>query len=549
LRPAHEPARRTIPTGEVPGLAPLVRDFLTRPEKVAAFYSGDFRDPQAFADQAERVTARRLPRERLASVLAAQNRLYGCGPATLANIDRLAADGSCAVVTGQQVGLFSGPLYTVYKALTAVKLAARLDRDRAAPFVPVFWLASEDSDLDEIDHIALLDLENRLEEVRCRPDSAAAGELPAWKVRLDAGVGRGLERLGEMMRDSEFKPDVLAGLREDYAPGRSFAEAFGRWMTRLFGARGLVFIDPSHPDLKALGRDVFRREIAGDSPSTRQALETSRRLALANYEPHLRLHEGILNLFLAPEDRRTIQVSPDGFLVRGMEGEVGREALLRQVEESPDLFSANVLLRPIYQDALLPTVSYVAGPGEIGYFGQMKGVYESFGLPMPVIQPRKSVTLLEDHIGGILAEFRLEIGDIWSRGEGAGREALKDRLPRSLTEALGRAAGDLARDMDEVGREIRDFEPGLENSLEAARGKIGRQLDFLEEKILQAARKRERLASGRLEKAVNHLYPGRRLQERVFNIVPYLVGYGPAVLDTIYRDLDIGDPGHQVITP
>ena len=547
----HKPARRTIPADEIPGLPALARDYLTRPEKTAGFYNGDFRDPRAFAEQAERVRARRLPRERLASVLAAQNHLYGCGPATLANIDRLAADGSCAVVTGQQVGLFSGPLYTVYKAMTAVKLAARLnDRDRSdGRFVPVFWLASEDSDLDEIDHIALLDTDGHLAEVRCRPGTPAEAGLPAWKVMLDGGVTNGLERLGEMMPGSEFKPGVLARLREDYLPGRSFAEAFGRWMTRLLGVHGLVFVDASHPELKALGRDVFGREIADDSPSTRAALETSRRLALAGYEPQVRLHEGILNLFFAPRDRRTIQEAAGGFRIRDMEGEVGRDALLGQAKESPELFAPNVLLRPVYQDALLPTAAYVAGPGEIAYFGQMKGVYENFDLPMPVIFPRKSVTLLEDHIGRILGEFGLELGEVWSRGEGAGREALKDRLPQTLTEALGRAASDISRDLEGVGREIRGFEPGLENSLEAARGKIGRQLDFLEGKILQAARRKERLASGRMEKAVNHLYPRRRLQERVFNIVPYLVAYGPALLNTIHSELDIGDPGHQVITP
>lgn len=534
--------------GELPGLAPLVRDYFSRSPKVAGFYNGDFCDRRAFQDQAERVKSRNLPRESLAAVLTEQNRGYGCGLPTLANIQKLAGERACAIVTGQQVGLFSGPLYTIYKALTAIKLANDLSRDGRGAFVPVFWLASEDHDLEEIDHIALLDKNNQLAEVRCRPDATTAG-MPATKILFDYQISNAIGRLEEMTHDSEFKPGIISDLREDYAPGRSFAEGFGRWMTRLFGPPGLVFIDGSHPDLKALGKDVFYQEIAQGSPSTRKALEASERLERENYGPQIRLHEGIFNLFFAKEERRAIQKENGDIRIKGAGRPVKAETLLEQTQKNPQFFSPNVLLRPIYQDMLLPTVAYIGGPGEIAYFAQMKGVYESFGLPMPVIYPRKSVTIVENHIGRILKEHDLRIQDIWGKAEGLGFELLRKGLPDSLTAGIRRAAADLDQDLESVRQEIASLEATLGNSLDLARGKIKRQLGFLEEKVLQAAKKKQGMVLERLDKAVSHIYPRRHLQERVFNIVPYLFKYGYALLDRLYDGLDIDDFEHQVLTP
>ncbi len=544
----NKSAHRSIPAETLPNLSPLARDYFSQFSKVAGFFNGDFRDPRAVRDQAVRMTSRDLPRETLAAVLTDQNRRYGCGPETLNNIRRLAVESACTVVTGQQVGLFSGPLYTIYKALTAIKLAERHSRTGPVPFVPVFWLASEDHDLDEIDHVMVLDKDNRPEEVRCRPEGVAR-EIPATKIIFDSGVTSGIARLAELTHQTDFKPAVLADLAEAYQPGRSYAEAFGRWMTRLFAARGLIIIDASHPDLKALGKDVFRREIAEGSPSTRKALETSQKLAGENYGPQVKLHEGILNLFFAREERRAIQRSDGDFLIKGAEKTVKAEDLAEQALQNPQFFSPNVVLRPIYQDAILPTAAYIGGPGEISYFAQMKGVYEAFGVPMPVIYPRKSVTVLEYHIDKILKEYGLDIPDIWNKAEGLSLEIVKKQIPDSLAEAIGRATADLERDFESIRREITGFEPTLGNSLDTARGKVRRQIGFLEEKILQAAKRKQGIVSDRLDRTVNSLFPSRHLQERVYNIVPYLMKYGYAFLDTLYDAVNIEDFGHQIITP
>jgi bacillithiol biosynthesis cysteine-adding enzyme BshC len=538
----------TIPMSRLPHLPRLVADYFGAFDRVAEFFSGDFRDPAAFRLQTEKVQARDIPRNALAAILSEQNRGYGCGSRTLENIDKIVRDRACAVVTGQQVGLFSGPLYTVYKALTAVKLADRLNQPGSGCFVPIFWLASDDHDLAEIDHLVLLDQENRLQEIRC-PTPSGESKIPASKILLPPEIEDCLRRAGGLTRDSEFKAAVLAGLGDAYRPGRSWAEAFARWLTGLFESRGLIFIDPGDPRLKELGRDVFCREIAEKSAATRPALAVTEKLRRAGYGEQVHLHEGILNVFFAERERRTIQWSGDSFEIKDPARKISPAELLELARKNPGSFSPNVLLRPIYQDAVLPTVAYIGGPGEIAYFAQLKGVYEKFGLPMPVIYPRKSATILESKIGRVLEKFGLDVPDFWRDPEGLIADLGKDQIPEALSRALGAARADTDLDFASLAGEIAAFEPTLRESVRLAQGKVNQQWTFLEKKIGQAATKRSEIAARQLRAAADHLYPNRNLQERVFGVVPYLIKYGLSFLDRIDAAIDLDEYGHQVVSP
>jgi bacillithiol biosynthesis cysteine-adding enzyme BshC len=527
-------------------LPALVEDYLYDFGKVREFYNGDFREPSAFERQTERVRSRQIARDDLAAILSEQNGSYGCGPETLGAIARLARDEACAVVTGQQVGLFSGPLYTIYKALTAIKLADTLNRRGLGSFVPVFWLASDDHDLAEIDHIALLDKDNRLREIRC-PMPSRESKVPVSNISLPRDIGDCLEQLKDLTLDTEFKADILGSLSEAYQPGRSYVEAFGRWMTRLFKSRGLIFIDASHPRLKEMGSEIFFREIADGSLSTRQAVAASERLRQAGYEAQIPLHEGILNQFYAERERQAIQWKDGAFDIKGLSVMATKEDLLKLAKEKPSLFSPNVLLRPLYQDAVLPTVAYVGGPSEIAYFGQLKGVYEHFGLPMPVVYPRKNVTIVERKIDHILKKYHLSVPDLWRNAAGVIGEITKQEIPDSVDQALLLARDHLERDYGCLKAEILAFDPGLTESADLAKGKMNQQLDFMQKKVQQAARKRNDIAVQQLHKAVDNLFPTQHLQERVFNIVPYLIKYGAPFIDQLDQAIDIDVTDHQFL--
>jgi bacillithiol biosynthesis cysteine-adding enzyme BshC len=535
-----------IPAKLLPRLPPLVRDYLADYGRVEEFYNGDFRDPAAFERQAQGVLSRDIPRRELAAILADQNRSYGCGPETLDRIDRIVRDRAGAVVTGQQVGLFSGPLYTIYKALTAVKLAAELSRRGSGSLVPVFWLASDDHDLAEIDHIILLDKDNRLQDIRC-PMPGEEDRIPASNRVLPRDIEDCLRKLEEMTPATEFKSGILGGLSGAYSPGRSTVEAFAGWMTRLFGSRGLIFIDAADPRLKEMGKDIFRREVGEESPSTRRALETSERLRRAGYGTQVPLHEGVLNVFYTDGQRRSIQYRDGTFAIHGQEPEVRKEDLLARAGENPSAFSPNVLLRPIYQDALLPTVAYVGGPAEIAYFAQMKGLYQAFDLPMPVVYPRKSLTIVEKNIGRVLKKYGLEVPDLWTEPDALIARIAAQGVPEPLESALDRARAHLEANFESLKAEALSFEPGLEDSLDLARGKIGRQWAFLEKKVRQAASRRDETARRQVRKAAASLYPTGRLQERVFNIVPYLIKHGASLMDNLDEAVNIDEHDHQVL--
>jgi len=407
-------------------------------------------------------------------------------------------------------------------------------------------MASDDHDIAEIDHIDLLDQDNRVQEIRFR-DYAAELRLPASEVQLTSEVRGCLQRLDALTRDSEFKPEILTHLGEAYSPGRSFVDAFALWMTRMFGAYGLVFIDAADPRFKDLGKQAFRHEIAGCSPSTERALDATKRLEQAGYPVQVKLREGILSLFYTEPERQAVRCREGEFHITGMAEPRSREEFLSLAEAKPHLFSPNVLLRPVYQDMLLPTVAYVGGPGEVAYFAQMKGVYQSFGLPMPVIYPRKNMILLEKKVEHVLDRLDLRIPDLKGQVDDLITRVSQDSIPGSLERALRAAASHMEQDFQAIRSGITALDPTLEKSVDAGLGRVGRELKSLEKKALQAAKKRSGIAADQVTKAKNGLFPFDRPQERVFNVTPFLIKHGYALVDTLLRAIDMDDCEYQVI--
>jgi len=530
----------------LPNILPLVQDYFYEYEKVSEFFAGDFRDQTAFSVQTEKARSRDLPRESLAAVLEEQNLSYGCGTQTVENIQKFIKEKACAVVTGQQVGLFSGPLYTIYKALTAIKLAKSLNQKNLGGFVPVFWLASEDHDLAEINHITLLDKDNRIENIRYQ-ELPAHQKTPVSKIILSTEISNCIKQLDDLTHDSEFKPEILLQLSAAYQPGRSFVDAFAQWMTRLFESYGLVFIDAGNPDLKELGKDVFLTEIAQNSPSTQSALETSQKLGERNYSAQVQLHEGILNLFLMENERYTIQFEDDDYSIKGKPQKYKKDELLQLVEKQPHKFTPNVLLRPLYQDTLLPTVAYVGGLSEVAYFAQMKEIYERFQLPMPIIYPRKSRTLVEKKVDRVLETYDLKVQDVWQNVDAKINEIAEDNIPQSLDKAFQNTVSHLDQNLTDLKRETLAFEPTLEKSVDLTIRKIQHQISLLERKILKASKKQDAIMTQRIHLAKNSLYPNQNLQERVFNITPFLLKYGFALMERLYKAVDIEHHDHQIL--
>ena len=535
-----------IPIKKLPHISPLVYDYFYNYDKVSEFFTGDFRDPSAYTHQLEKVKSRSYPRKRLVHILEELNSSYGCGDRTIGNIKKLTENKTCAVVTGQQAGLFSGPLYTFYKALTAIKLAESLEQKSQESCVPVFWMASDDHDFEEIDHVSLLNTENQIVEIKYQGHSSGLKE-PVSNIVLTKEISNCIRQLDALTHDSEFKPEILSQLSNAYQPGRSFVDAFARWLTRLFESFGLVFIDAAHPDLKDLGKEIFYIEISQNSLSTQSALVASQKLAQKGYSTQVQLHEGILNLFLVEDERESVQFKGDDFSVKDKSKTYKKDELLRLVEKQPYKFSPNVLLRPLFQDTLLPTVAYVGGLSEVAYFAQIKGAYERFRLPMPIIYPRKSLTLIEKNVDRALKTYDLSVQDMWQEADAKINKIAREKIPESLARAFQTAASHLDKDMTGIKQEVSGFEHTLEKTVDLTARKIHHQLNLLEKKILLASKRQNTILTQRFQLLKNRLYPNERLQERIFNITPFLIKYGLTLTERLYKALDLNHHDHQLL--
>jgi len=346
----------------LPGSNALVSDYFDNFEKVAEFYNGDYRSPENFLHRSSEIKKRDLPITKLVPILKEQNQRFGCSLPTLEKVDWLLERRACAVVTGQQTGLFGGPLFTIYKTLSTIRLAERLSRTCEGCYIPIFWLASDDHDFREVNHINILNKAN--EPLTIVYDGhPRESRLPVSRIQLTEAVQPVLDRLAKETHPSEFKDDVLHALSQAYQPGRAFSEAFAHWLMTLFKPFGLVIIDASDARVKALGKQLFEQEIRESSPSSRAALDVSKRLTDKGYHNQVQLQEGFLNLFYVEDERNAVQFEDGRFLVRRSGRKLTREELLAQLQAHPEFFSPNVLLRPLFQDVLLPTIAYVAGTG------------------------------------------------------------------------------------------------------------------------------------------------------------------------------------------
>ncbi len=535
---------------QLPGISPLLRDYVHTFERLAPFYTWNPQDPMAYQAQAELCDLRPYPRKALQSILMDQNKEWDAPGAAMQRVEELCQSGAVAVVTGQQTGLFGGPLFTLYKAVTAVRLAARLRETLRRPVVPVFWMVSEDHDLAEADHIHVLDRTGTLVALRHTAWGSPPGFIPA-NLRLGPSIAETLDRVIGLLPATDFSSGLREVLGQTFAPERTLAGAFARWMVWLLGGDGLVLVDAADPRLKRLAAEILRRELEEAPCSSQHILATSQSLRFLGYPAQIEARADGVNCFLLQDGRRALTKDAEGLRLR--DGRDGREAippahLRRLAQERPESFSPNVALRPILQDSLLPTVAYVAGPGELAYFAQLRSVYQAFDVLMPVIVPRASITLVEPRIAQLLARFRLALPDLTLEPEQLTSRVLRAQLPPDLEATLAKARQGVEEIFRGVGEAIAAVDPTLAGTVGQTSGHIKGHLDQLARKVVQALKRREAETRQQVQRVREALMPGGRPQERVFPALPYLAKYGPGFLETVRGAIDGPGWDHRLVT-
>ncbi len=531
---------------QVPGTSALLRDYIHAFSRLAPFFAGDPRAPSAYQEQAARRDARAYRRDALQEVLLAQNEAWGAPAIVRQRIGELGGPRAVAVVTGQQTGLFGGPLFTLYKAMTAIAMAERLRTELGRPVVPVFWMASEDHDVAEADHLQLLDRTGGLVTLRHGAWGSPEGFIPA-NLELGPGILETLARLRDLLPSTEFAPVLHAALARAYTPSRTLAAAFAHWMVHLLGESGLVLADGGDPALKRLAAPIFRQEIEEAPRSSQAILGASQALRALGYPAQIEARPDGVNCFLLREGRRGLSRHGEGFRLRDSRESIPAGLLRRLAQEEPERLSPNVALRPIVQDAIFPTIAYVAGPGELAYFGQLRPVYQAFDVPMPLVVPRASLTLVEPRVAQLLERFRLSLADLTLEPEQLASRVLRSHLPSDFEATLSKAR----QGVEDIFRGVAEAIAGVDPTLTATAGQIfghiQGHLDQLERKAVQALKRREAETRQQVQRVREALMPGGRPQERVFSILPFLARYGPRVLDTIRAAIQGPGWDHRLI--
>ncbi|HWN09308.1 MAG TPA: bacillithiol biosynthesis cysteine-adding enzyme BshC [Pyrinomonadaceae bacterium] len=539
----------TLSFDRIPHQTRLFLDYLRDPTALREFYPAAVRFHHELpARAAEVLTAHTTDRSAVCDALLDLNASWGAGEETFRNIQLLREADSVAVVSGQQAGLFSGPLYTIYKALSAVKLAGCLSQ-RKTKAVPVFWIATEDHDFPEVAKAEFIGRDCRLANVEVTSDLHREGQ-PVGRVVIDDSITRVLDELLNTLPVSEFTPDLEAVLRDAWRPGRGYGEAFARMMTSLLGRHGLVLLDPLDRRLKALAAPLYA-QAALRAHEIATAIEVrSRRLVEAGYHAQVTASENSFPLFLHDEAgaRHAVTRTPDGkYSTKQDDRAYAAEELSEMALAQPERFSPNVTLRAVVQDFLLPTIAYYGGAAEVAYFAQTAEVYRLLERPITPILPRSSLTMIESHTGRVLERYGLSLEDLFAGPESVLKRVVEEYLGADTAKSFVSTEDTVNRQLDELREKLRSVDPTLADALETGRRKINYQLEGLRTRFHRAQMARDEAAQRQLLRAFEQLYPNKDLQERHINITSLLARHGRYVIDWIYNAINIGSDEHQIV--
>lgn len=525
-----------ISFNDIPHTTRIFSDFLSYSPEVRKFFSTQ-PDVERVAAFAKSVPRNREREARVADALVEQNRAWGASEQTLRNIQRL-RDGAFAVVTGQQVGLFGGPLMSLFKAASVLALAKQL-QERGVDCVPVFWMASEDHDLDEVNQALFLTPEFQL--VPFKASTAGVAGSPVAHIRFAEGTNEMAAQAAQSLGES-LAADYL---RESYTEGETFSNAFAKLGTRIFREHGLIFLDPADPQLHRIAAPLFVDAVRRSAELDQAVLQRNRELREAGYHEQVKVTGESTPLFAMMDGIRVPVHRANGAFTIARKS-VTPEELQTRIEVAPENFSANVLLRPVLQDYWLPTLAYIGGPAEIAYFAQATVLYEKLLGRVTPILPRMSATLIEPRIEQLLNKYEVELPELF-HGECQLRDRLAARsLPAELKQEIVDARQSVEAAMARISESLKQLDPTLVEAAGRAASKMRYQVDRLEKRAAQAELRRTEILSRHAAQIENALYPKKSLQEREIAGICFCAKHGPELIDRLIELAQARCPEHKV---
>lgn len=533
---------------DIPGHQNLFLDYLYEFENVADFYADDFRNRENYLKLFKNIIDnRRNLSPDIGTVITNQYSNTNASALTRQNIKKLSDKKTLAIITGQQLGILGGPLYTFYKIITTIKLSRFLaERYDDYNFVPVFWLEADDHDFNEVRAVKIIDEGNSLSTIGYKEEIDEDDlKQSVGLINLDSSISDFFEKLSITLKETEFKAIILEQLKGFYKEGKSFKSAFKELIFNYFDEYGLVIFNPQEDAVKMLLKPIFKKEITDFRIHTEQLVHVS---ATLEELYHAQVKVKPVNLFLrVDEGRYSIEPFENEYRLRRKRKSFTQEQLLELLENEPDKFSPNVLLRPICQDFLFPTAFYVAGPSEISYLAQIKPLYELYNITQPLIYPRSSATILENSIANSLEKYSIEINDIFIDVENIKKKIINSAEESSVDEMFNGISNQVENSFDQLKEKLLDIDKTIADSSNRYRDKIISTINELKSKAEKAQQKKYEVTLRQIDRAAVHLFPNSNLQEREINFIYFANKYGNDFLKKVFEELQLNKFEHQII--
>jgi uncharacterized protein YllA (UPF0747 family) len=559
---------RALAYHQLPHQPKLFLDYLDHFSRVQSFY---IHTPTRESVWHEAGTLK-FPQHRaraVSAILRKQNQQFGSDATTAASLDRL-ANGAVAVVSGQQVGLFGGPCYSIYKALMAIQVADDLSK-QGTQAVPIFWMATEDHDVDEIRHTTWFHDGRQTRFELPVPEAADSGK-PVGRIKLGPKISE-IAREASDILEQQGSTLLAHILRESYTPHETYSSAFAKLFAGMFAGRGLILLDPLDSELHKVAAPIYE-QVAKDRDALNDALlQRGKALETAGYAAQVKVTSKSTPLFSMGDStaaasgsssgnsagtsaaakpssttlatRQVISATAAGFQAGNKIWT--RDEFQQAVAREPEKFSPNALLRPVVQDFLLPTVAYIAGSAEISYFAQSEVLYRALLGRMPVMLPRAGFTLVDVKAAKLLKQYQLAVEDLWQGPQEIRKRLERAAVPKTLSAKFDREQKQITKTLTQLGKQIATLDRTLQGSVGTAQKKIAFQLDKLRRKVGRAHDQKKSLITAQQKFLEEQLYPHHVLQSRELGFLPFLAKWGPGALDELQRCCTLGELGHHFI--
>jgi bacillithiol biosynthesis cysteine-adding enzyme BshC len=506
----------------------LFLDVLYHPDRVSRFYPHALRDLDAFRAAASGVGFSDERRAKLVEALAEQNPKGR-------SLERLAQPGTVTVVAGQQVGLFSGPAYTVYKALHAVRLAEWLSAN-GIPAVPAFWLATEDHDFAEVNHAFVFGPDHQPVKLEMRRSASAQ---PVGTVTL---ADPPIRELRTALHGLPFGEEVADLVEESYRAGSTMGKAFGELLRSMLKDFDILQVDPMLPAFRDLAAPTVRAAVESAPELTAEVMERNRELAAAGYHAQVHVEEQTSFFFLLENGKRlTLRRHGREYVLNG------RRFTTEELAAHAESLSPNALLRPVVQDTILPTVAMIGGPAEVAYLAQSEVLYRALLGRMPVAVPRTGFTIFDQRSDKLMKRYYLSLANFFHGQEKLREHIAQQLVPPALNATIAQTALDMDRAIGHLRRELAAFDPTLAVALERSGRKIQYQLSKIERKTGREALRRDTRAGQDAASLYGLVYPEHNLQERVYSMLPFLARHGMELIGQIYEAIQLDCVDHRVM--